>query len=45
MLGLGSVEMAAAFWLTIGISVFCVGYGIAKWNDEGKPDEVGPSDD
>ncbi|MBU1248417.1 MAG: hypothetical protein KKB70_06955 [Proteobacteria bacterium] len=45
MLGLGSFEIALAFWLTIGISLFCVGYGIVKWNDDGKVDKVGPSDD
>lgn len=45
LLGLGSFEMAAAFWLSIGLSAFCVVYGLVKWNDGGKGDEVGPSDD
>ena len=45
MLGLGSFEMAAAFWLTIGVSVLCIAYGIIKWNDDGQTDKVGPSED
>lgn len=45
MIGLGSFEMAAAFWLMIGLSVFCIAYGAIKWNDDGKADEVGPGED
>lgn len=45
LIGLASAEMAAAFWLSIGLSVFCVIYGVVKWNDNGKGDEVGHGDD
>ena len=38
MLGLGSVEIAAVFWLCILSSLGCVAYGILNWNKRGKPD-------
>jgi len=38
MLGLGSVEIAAVFWLCIISSLSCVAYGIINWNNKGKPD-------
>ncbi len=36
MLGLGSVEIALAFWMSIGATVLCVVYGIVNWNNSGK---------
>lgn len=36
MLGLGSVEIALAFWLSIGATLICVIYGIVNWNKSGK---------
>ena len=36
MLGFGSVEIALAFWLSIGSSILCVIYGIVNWNETGK---------
>ena len=44
MLGMGSIETALAIWLTLGVSVLCIGYGIVYWNDAGKPDKVSPRD-
>lgn len=38
ILGLGSVEIAAVFWLCILSSLGCVVYGIVNWNCKGKPD-------
>jgi uncharacterized OsmC-like protein len=38
MLGLGSVEIAAVFWLCLLSSLGCVAYGILNWNNKGKPD-------
>ena len=35
MLGFGSVEIALAFWLSIGSTVLCVIYGIVNWNKTG----------
>jgi len=35
MLGFGSLEIALAFWMSIGATVLCVVYGIVKWNDAG----------
>lgn len=35
MLGLGSVEIALAFWLSIGATLLCVVYGIVNWNNSG----------
>ena len=32
MLGLGSAEMALAYWLCIAASALCVVYGIVNWN-------------
>jgi len=40
MTGLASMEMALAFWMSIGSCLLCVGYGIWKWNDAGTPDRV-----
>ena len=40
MLGLGSWDIALAFWLCILSSAGCVVYGILKWNDKGEPDKV-----
>jgi hypothetical protein len=45
MLGLGSLASALAVWLTLALCVLCIGYGIVKWNDAGKPDKMRPSDD
>lgn len=36
MLGMGSVEMALAYVLCLAASVFCVVYGVLKWNDKGR---------
>lgn len=36
MLGLGSVEIALAFWLSIAATALCVIYGIVNWNESGK---------
>ena len=36
MLGFGSVEIALAFWLSIGATVLCVVYGIVNWNNTGE---------
>ena len=35
MLGLGSVEIALAFWLSLGATALCVVYGIVNWNNKG----------
>jgi len=35
MLGLGSVEIALAFWLSIAATILCVVYGIVNWNNTG----------
>ncbi|WP_353616776.1 symporter small accessory protein [Desulfovibrio sp. Huiquan2017] len=35
MLGLGSVEIALAFWLSVAATVLCVVYGIVNWNNRG----------
>ena len=40
MIGLGSIEIALAFWCSIGSAVLCIGYGILNWNKQGKPDRV-----
>lgn len=37
MLGFGSVEIALAFWLSIGATLLCVVYGIVNWNNSGDP--------
>ncbi|MGE4291932.1 MAG: symporter small accessory protein [Desulfovibrio sp.] len=42
MLGLGSIEIALAFWLVIASAVLCIGYGAAKWNSGGQEDAVDP---
>lgn len=39
MLGLGSVEIALAFWLSVGATAVCVIYGIVNWNNSGKTAE------
>ncbi|WP_324292101.1 symporter small accessory protein [uncultured Pseudodesulfovibrio sp.] len=36
MLGFGSVEIALAFWMSIGATVLCVVYGIVNWNNSGE---------
>jgi len=38
MLGFGSVEIALAFWLSIGSAILCVVYGIVNWNETGSKD-------
>ncbi len=43
MLGLGSMEIALAFWLSIGSTVLCVIYGIVNWNNSGKNSETKPT--
>lgn len=45
MLGLGSVEIALAFWLVILSSLLCIGYGVIKWNSGGEEDAVDPERD
>ncbi len=40
MLGLGSVEIALAFWLSIGATALCVVYGIVNWNNSGNTAET-----
>ncbi len=40
MLGLGSVEIALAFWLSIGATALCVIYGIVNWNNSGTTTET-----
>ncbi len=35
MMGFGSVEIALAFWLSIGSAALCVVYGIVNWNNTG----------
>lgn len=35
MLGFGSIEIALAFWLSIGATAVCVVYGIVNWNKSG----------
>ena len=35
MLGMGSVEIALAFWLCIAATALCVGYGLYNWNKGG----------
>ncbi|WP_022660794.1 symporter small accessory protein [Paucidesulfovibrio longus] len=42
MLGLGSAEIALAFWLVIASALLCIGYGVAKWNSGGQEDAVDP---
>ncbi|MEF2145176.1 MAG: symporter small accessory protein [Desulfovibrionaceae bacterium] len=42
MLGLGSTEIAIAFWLVIICSAVCVGYGALNWNRGGEEDVVDP---
>ncbi len=32
MLGLGSVEMAWAYWLCLAAAAICVVYGLVNWN-------------
>jgi hypothetical protein len=39
MLGFGSVEIALAFWLSIGATILCVVYGIVNWNNTGETTE------
>ncbi|MEW5774481.1 MAG: symporter small accessory protein [Thermodesulfobacteriota bacterium] len=44
MLGMGSGEMALAYWLTILSAVFCVVWGALNWNrglDGEGPEERG----
>ncbi|MFH1136904.1 MAG: symporter small accessory protein [Pseudomonadota bacterium] len=36
MLGLGSGEMALAFILSVLSAIFCVIYGLVKWNSMGR---------
>jgi len=36
MLGFGSIEIALAYWLSIGATILCVIYGIVNWNNSGK---------
>ncbi|ABB38139.1 hypothetical protein Dde_1338 [Oleidesulfovibrio alaskensis G20] len=38
MLGLGSLEAALAFWLSIMAACGCVGWGIWNWNEKGSSD-------
>ncbi len=38
MIGLGSIEMAAVYWLCLISSAGCIIYGILNWNNKGKPD-------
>ncbi|MFH1915197.1 MAG: symporter small accessory protein [Pseudomonadota bacterium] len=46
MMGLGSVEIALAFWLSIGSAVLCVVYGIVNWNNKGaEPGRTVPEED
>lgn len=45
MLGLGSVEIALAFWLVIFGAAVCIGYGGVKWNQDGRADTVDPQQD
>ncbi|WP_343219545.1 symporter small accessory protein [Pseudodesulfovibrio sp. JC047] len=40
MLGFGSIEIALAFWLSIGATVLCVVYGIVNWNNSGDSTKV-----
>jgi len=35
MLGFGSMEIALAFWLSLGSTALCVIYGIVNWNNKG----------
>jgi hypothetical protein len=42
MLGLGSVEAAVAYWLCLGVSAFCIAWGLARWNAPIRPDAVKP---
>ena len=44
MLELGSVEMAAVVWLSLGAALTCVVYGIINWNNAG-PASGGGRDD
>lgn len=45
MLGLGSVEIALAFWLSIGATIICVIYGIVNWNNSGAKGRNLPGED
>ncbi len=36
MLGMGSGEMALAYWLSILSAVFCVAWGALNWNRGGE---------
>ncbi|WP_348771052.1 symporter small accessory protein [Pseudodesulfovibrio sp. zrk46] len=42
MLGFGSMEIALAYWLSIGATVLCVVYGIVNWNESGESSDVKP---
>ncbi|SKA74613.1 hypothetical protein SAMN02745704_00723 [Paucidesulfovibrio gracilis DSM 16080] len=42
MLGLGSVEIALAFWLVILCAAVCVVYGALHWNHGDECDAVDP---
>ncbi|WP_018124344.1 symporter small accessory protein [Desulfovibrio oxyclinae] len=35
MLGFDTFEPAAALWLCLAASVWCVGYGLRNWNNKG----------
>lgn len=43
MLGLGSLEIALAFWLSIAATALCVIYGIVNWNNSGKTTDAKPT--
>lgn len=45
MLGLGSVEIALAFWLSIAATGLCVVYGIVNWNNSGEPENKKSGED
>ena len=38
MLGMGSAEMALAYWLSILAALFCVVWGLLNWNKGGEDD-------
>lgn len=40
LLGMGSVEIALAFWLSVGASVLCLVYGLINWNRGGETDSA-----
>lgn len=38
MLGLGSLEAALAFWLSLFAACSCIVWGLWNWNEKGAPD-------